>query len=317
MAMINPRQVPPPPDSRAGMPYTRFIPREELQGFSAWQPGAFNTASAPESLLPLMDFAAGAGARHAARNDDGPQLGEDDAPAGGDHDGHDGHDDHEGETASERAARQIEALAAEHAAAQLEALHEDLAAEYERRLATETAEKVQAARHQGYQDGYRDGLVALESFKESHARQLTAQIGQLMVALDAELQAMESQLATSVARVATELARQVVRSELAIRPALVTQVAQEALMAMLQSVRTITLLVHPDDHALVAQGCAEQLASRGAKLQSSTAVARGGVRLESEAGSIDACVSARWNQATQALGTGVAWSDADAPGGDA
>ena len=31
-----PRQVPPPPNSRAGTSYTRFIPREELQGFANW-----------------------------------------------------------------------------------------------------------------------------------------------------------------------------------------------------------------------------------------------------------------------------------------
>lgn len=36
-----PRQVPPPPNSRAGNPYTRFIPREELQGFASWTPDAF------------------------------------------------------------------------------------------------------------------------------------------------------------------------------------------------------------------------------------------------------------------------------------
>ncbi|MBL8349796.1 MAG: hypothetical protein JNL87_05740, partial [Burkholderiaceae bacterium] len=39
-----PRQVPPPPGSRGGVPYTRFIPREELQGFSAWRPDTFGPA---------------------------------------------------------------------------------------------------------------------------------------------------------------------------------------------------------------------------------------------------------------------------------
>ena len=35
---------------------------------------------------------------------------------------------------------------------------------------------LQANRQQAYQDGYRDGLVALEAFKQSHARQLSAQM---------------------------------------------------------------------------------------------------------------------------------------------
>ncbi|OYU73568.1 MAG: flagellar biosynthesis protein [Burkholderiales bacterium PBB5] len=185
-------------------------------------------------------------------------------------------------------------------------------------MATETAEQVHAARQQGYQDGYRDGLVALDSFKQSFAQQTSAQVGTLLQAMDTELQALEQQLARTVTRVATELARQVVRSELAIRPALVAQVAQDAVNAVLMSARHITVQLHPDDHALVAQGCAEALAARGARLVASPALERGGCRVDSDAGTIDARIVARWAQATQALGTGVSWSDAEAgPGGDA
>ena len=39
------RQVPPPPNSRAGTPYTRFIPREELQGFASWSPDAIGAVA--------------------------------------------------------------------------------------------------------------------------------------------------------------------------------------------------------------------------------------------------------------------------------
>ena len=43
-----PRQVPPPPNSRAGNSYTRFIPREELQGFASWTPTTFGEGVAIE-----------------------------------------------------------------------------------------------------------------------------------------------------------------------------------------------------------------------------------------------------------------------------
>ena len=39
------RNVPPPPNSRAGTPYTRFIPREELGDFASWTPGSFGAPS--------------------------------------------------------------------------------------------------------------------------------------------------------------------------------------------------------------------------------------------------------------------------------
>ena len=40
------RNVPPPPGSKAGNAYTRFIPREEMGSFEAWKPGSLHSGSA-------------------------------------------------------------------------------------------------------------------------------------------------------------------------------------------------------------------------------------------------------------------------------
>jgi flagellar assembly protein FliH len=170
---------------------------------------------------------------------------------------------------------------------------------------------VQAARQEGYQDGYRDGLVALESFKQSFAQQITAQLGTLVANFHEEFAALEHNIAASVARVATQLARQVVRSELNTRPELVVQVAQEAVNAVLMSADRIVVHVHPDDHALVAQGAAEALAGRGARLMVDATVQRGGCRVDSDAGTVDARLATRWQQAAQNLGTEVPWESSD------
>jgi len=182
--------------------------------------------------------------------------------------------------------------------------------------AAPTAEEIEAhlhaARQAGYQDGYRDGLVALDSFKQSFAQQMSAQIGQLLQSFDTQLDTLEQQMAEAVARTATELARQVVRSELQQRPELVAQVAEEAVNAVLMSAHHIRVHVNPQDQPLVAEGAAEALAARGARLMASSAVARGGCLIESDAGSIDARVEARWAQAAQALGQDVPWIDEEA-----
>ena len=39
------RNIPPPPNSKAGSSYTRFIPREELGDFASWTPGAFGAGT--------------------------------------------------------------------------------------------------------------------------------------------------------------------------------------------------------------------------------------------------------------------------------
>lgn len=297
------RQVPPPPNSRGGLPYTRFIPREELQGFSAWLPDAFGGApSFSQPMQPGSPLASVWAATEGERPAGPPTPAWPAAP---------GFDSATAPAPAPATLAEVEiALDVQPT---LEELHADMQAEMQRQVA--------AARQQGYQDGYRDGLVALDSFKESFASQVSGQINQVLAALDRELGQLEQQLAAGVARVATELARQVVRSELRQRPALVVQVAQEAVDAVLMSARHITVQLHPDDHALVAQGCAEALAARGARLLAQSTVPRGGCRVESDVGVIDARVASRWAQATGALGTGVAWDDAEAShslgGGDA
>ncbi len=175
--------------------------------------------------------------------------------------------------------------------------------------------QLHAARQAGYQDGYRDGLVALDSFKRSFAQQTTAQFGAMLQRFDDELLALEKQLAQAVARAAAELARQVVRSELAARPELVVKVAEDALGAVLLSARHVVVHVHPDDHALVEQGAAETLAARAARLVATADVERGGCRVESELGIVDAQIAMRWAQAAATLGQDVPWPpvDADAP----
>ncbi len=164
------------------------------------------------------------------------------------------------------------------------------------------AAQLQAARQGGYQDGYRDGLVALEGFKQSYAQQVTAQMAALTTAYRAQIEQLEQHLASQVAEVAIALARQVVRSELATRPALVAEVVQEALAATLVSAQQIAVHLHPDDQSLVAQHAGEALASRGARLVADAAIARGGCVVETEVGVIDAGIDARWRRATETMG---------------
>jgi flagellar assembly protein FliH len=163
--------------------------------------------------------------------------------------------------------------------------------------------RVSAARQTGYQEGYRDGLVALESFKQSFAQQATAQIGALLEAFDRQLGVLDGEAAMAVASTAVQLARQVLRTELQLRPELVAQVAAEAVNAVMLSARHISVQVHPQDLPLVAEGAAEALQARGARLYANPAIERGGVLVQSDVGAIDARIASRWAQAAAALGS--------------
>lgn len=188
----------------------------------------------------------------------------------------------------------------------------DVASAHPATEAQRSAEQ-QATRQAGYQDGYRDGLAALEGFKQGFAQQMAAQLGPLVTAFDQAFAELEAQIAASVAQTATALARQVVRSELQERPALVAQVASEAINAVLLSARHIRVFAHPDDLALVQAGAGEALNARSARLLPDAALQRGGCRIESDLGSIDARIESRWAQAAAALGQTLPLHDESAP----
>ena len=173
--------------------------------------------------------------------------------------------------------------------------------------------RVDAARAAGYADGYRDGMAALESFKASFAQQATAQIGALLDAFDRQLCDIDAQLAQQLAATAVQLARQVLRTELAQRPELVAQVAAEAVNAVLLSARHIAVQVNPQDLPLVAEGADEALKARQARLIANASIQRGGARAPGAVGAIDARIASRWTQAAAALGSTLPL-DGDAAG---
>ena len=106
--------------------YTRFIPREELGAFAAWEPS------------DLSRPGAGGNAARAAESGSGIASAE------------------------------------------------------------QIAEKIRQARQAGYQEGYRDGLVALEGFKQTFAHQTTLQVGALLKSLGEQLDGLQRQMAQTL-----------------------------------------------------------------------------------------------------------------------
>ncbi len=180
--------------------------------------------------------------------------------------------------------------------------------------AAEWQQRIDAARQAGYQDGYRDGLSALENFKQSFAQQATAQIGTLLDALDAQYEQLDARLAQAVAQTAVQLARQVLRAELTLNPAIVSHVAGEAINAVMLSARHIAVHVNPQDLPLVAEGAEEALAARGARLLADAGIERGGVFVQSDVGAIDARIAERWAQAAASMGHELALHAGDHTG---
>jgi flagellar assembly protein FliH len=239
----------------AANPYARFIPREELGDFAAWQPDSFGNGGRQRP--------------HLSAAPDPEQL----------------------RRAQARAALETQAVAAR-------------AVEHERAA---RAAELHQARDDGYRDGRSEGRAEIDQFKRGFAVQAGVQVDALIAALQQRLTDLEQDLAQRVAGIALALARQVVRGELVQNPAGVVAVAHEALGALLVSARHVSLKLHPDDFALVAEGAGELIAARGARLVCERSIERGGCIVDSDIGLVDASVATRWQRAAAALGQELPW----------
>ena len=274
--------------------YTRFIPREELKGFAAWNPNSLEDPAAPRAApgessagggIHKAPFSVRAGVADGAATEPADSQSKT-RPTSGDAGG--AAVPPVGKPRSTRA-------------------HEP---KPEPKVDVDTL--VKESRHSGYQDGYRDGLAALESYKQTQSAQMAAfmsdQVGALVSDLHQRLELLEAQLSGRIAGVALELARQVVRSEIATRPELVVSVAEDAMSTILASARSIVLRLNPDDLAMAHGSLDEQLKARGARLVGDPHVAQGGCLVESDIAVVDASVEARWNRVAAAMGIEMDWN---------
>ncbi len=285
-----------------GHSYTRFIPREELGSFAAWNPGSLEDPGGSRKPAP-GESPAGGGVYKASFAE---RAAADAAAAAT-------------STASRAASGKAQSPAAAtkpatSAKATSKAMPSGPTPAPPPAAPVVDVDAVAAeSRHAGYQDGYRDGLAALEGLKQAQAAQMAAfvsdQVGGLVSELQARLDALEQQLSGRIAGVALELARQVVRSEISQRPELVVAVAEEALNTLLSSARQVTLNMHPDDYALARGALTEQLASRGARVVADPHVSPGGCVVGSDIAVVDARVEARWLRASAAMGIRSEWGD--------
>lgn len=268
--------------------YTRFIPREELRGFSAWAPENLEDPNVVKSApgqspagggVHKAPFAVRAGV--AGAQSQGAARAQAPGPAGSQIGGVP-----DGQPAPAKAAEP------EPPPVDVEAVARD-------------------ARQAGYQDGYRDGLSALESYKQTQAAQMAAfmsdQVGALVNDLHGRLESLEQQLSGRIAGVALELARQVVRSEITLRPEMVLTVAEDAMSTLLSTARQVVLRLNPEDHALAQGALEEQMQSRGARLVADPHVSQGGCIVESDIAVVDASVEARWHKVAAAMGVNTDW----------
>lgn len=200
-----------------------------------------------------------------------------------------------------RPAAAVGAMSAEEAAAQA--------------LAQAQAHRAQLeeAFRNGYQAGYevaqRESTSAFEEFRAQQSAELSQQLESIAQRFDAigtsyvaQLDSIERTLATEVIDLAITLARQTVRSAVALRPDSILAVVQEALEALVDEQARPTVHLHPDDLQAVAAHLGDVLAARGGTLVADASLSPGDCRVRTPACTVDATVAKRWQRALAAIG---------------
>jgi flagellar assembly protein FliH len=179
-----------------------------------------------------------------------------------------------------------------------------------RGVALTTAEQVEKIHQQAWQEGRQAG------FEEGRKRGVaeSARMAAIAGAFAKEVGSLDQAIAQQTLDLALEVARQMLRTALAVRPELVLPVIQDALRELpgLNEERQVRL--NPEDAPLARQMLQESLSSAGWKIVEDAAVARGGCRVLTSQGEADATVAVRWERIAAAFGREGAWLAAPGPG---
>jgi len=152
---------------------------------------------------------------------------------------------------------------------------------------------LEARRRKAAEDGYQAGFKSGQGTAQAIAKRLDA----LLAAGANGLHLMEERLAGELLDLAVELARQVVRAEVA------------ALALLSQDARAVQIVIHPADAELLRQHLAGDIARAGWRVVEDRRLEPGGVRVLSSTGDVDATLATRWQRALATLGQDHAWHE--------
>jgi len=135
----------------------------------------------------------------------------------------------------------------------------------------------------------------------------TRQIHTLLQNLQTSLNQIDEQVAQSLLDLSLEVARQMVRETLLIKPEIVLKVVSEAIGKLPHFNQNAHLILHPDDAELVRTQMGEHLSHANWKIFTDPQIERGGCRVETAHSNVDASNEARWQQIVASIGQDKSW----------
>lgn len=172
-------------------------------------------------------------------------------------------------------------------------------------LKPSATEDIERLRQQARATGHAEGLAAGYAEGQTRARNEAARLAALTLQLDSALNSFDQQVAEDLLALALDVARQVIRQSLVVKPELLLETVREALVQMPH--QHANIILHPDDASLVRSYLGEQLAHAGQRILEDPRIERGGCLIEAAGSQIDASMATRWRRVVENLGSNVEW----------
>lgn len=153
-------------------------------------------------------------------------------------------------------------------------------------------------RTEGYAEGQRDA--------RAERRQYDQALERVFADLRNRFSELETQGADRVFDLALTIARQVVRREVELDREAVLPALREAVLAIIEQHAAPRVMLHPADYALLADTLPADGLLKGCQFIADARITRGGCRVETPAGEVDATLENRWRRVLDALGSAEA-----------
>lgn len=160
------------------------------------------------------------------------------------------------------------------------------------------SDRERRAFERGREQGHAEGLKHAAMQRASHAQQLD----QVLNALHARFAQLESEGADATLELALAIAQHVVRREVTVQRDIVLPALREALASLVDQQTHPRVLMHPQDLALIREDLNADGMFKGCHFVADASVGRGGCRVETPKGEIDARLNTRWQHILDALG---------------
>jgi flagellar assembly protein FliH len=170
-------------------------------------------------------------------------------------------------------------------------------------------------KQEGYAQGFAQGqaqgaLQAQQQIADFIARQgedAAREFAKLFASAQAQLNAAEEVIAQGTLELGCEVARQVLRHELSVNPAVLLPVVREGIDSLLAENKSTLVRLNPLDLEAIGQAAFAECSGRSIILLADAALTRGGCLVESAGTLVDGTIERRWARAIANLGLHCPW----------